>query len=159
MIFFFPRFWTSKLSLPFCLDKYSSALVNNIFQYLHLIHFWGQFFVLSQCIKWYKLFSVQNGSSATSSFPWYLGLFESSATQSPVSPAFCSLSRVTLSNADSHEIMQYNHEIILPHPGFFLSFSGGAFKPAFDGYLCVSVIDIANWRNLLILPFSWLHER
>ena len=100
MTFFFPRFWKSELSLPFCLGKYRSALVNSIFQYLHLIHFWGQFFVLSRFIKWYKLVSVQNGSSATSSFPWYLGLFESSTTQSPVSPAICSLSRVTLSNAD-----------------------------------------------------------
>ena len=100
MTFFFPRFWTSKLSLPFCLEKYRSALVNDIFQYLHLIHFWGHFFVLSRCIKWYKLVSVQNGSTATSSFPWYLGLFESLTTQSPVSPAFCSLSRVTLSYAD-----------------------------------------------------------
>ena len=55
----------------------------------------------SRCIKWYKLVSVQNGSSGSKSFPWNLGLFDSSTTQSQVSPAFCSLSGVTISIADT----------------------------------------------------------
>lgn len=36
----------------------------------------GQLFVLSRCTKWYKLISVQNGSSARSTFSWYQDLFD-----------------------------------------------------------------------------------
>ena len=100
----------------FVLIRTISALINNILQYSHLVTFWGQFLVSLRCNKWYKLVSVQNGSSATSSFLWYRSLFDFSTTQSPVWPALCSLSGVTLSLAEQ----QYDPEIILPHPGFFL---------------------------------------
>ena len=39
--------------------------------------------------------------SATSSFPWYQGWFDFSATQSPVYPALYNLSGITLSLADT----------------------------------------------------------
>ena len=143
---------------PFVLIRTMSALVNNILQYSHLVTFWGQFFVSAWCTKWYKLVSMWNGSSATSSFPWYQGLFDFSTIQSPVSPAFCSLSRVTLSLADT-AIWSWNNSA----SSWFLLvfFTSGAFKPAFDGFLYVSVIDVVNWRNFLVWScfLSWLHKR
>ena len=39
------------------------------------------------------------------------------------------------------QIQQYDPEIILPHPVFFI---GGTFKPAFGGFLHVSFIDGVN---------------
>ena len=146
MIFFFHLFWISELPLLFCLEKTMTALVNNILQYSHLVTFLGQFFVTSRCTKWYKLISVRNGSSATSSFPWYQCLFDFSSTQSPVSPTFCNLSGVTLSLAGT-TLGSWNSSA---SSWLLIVSTWGAFKPLLDGILYVSVLGGVNQRNFPI---------
>ena len=112
LTFFILCFGLVNCPFPFLLMRTMSALVNNILYYSHLVTFWGEFFVSSQCTKWWKLVSVRNGSSATSSFLLYRGLFDFLTTQSQVFPAFCSLSGVTLSLAVT-TIRSWNNSLIL----------------------------------------------